>query len=204
MTAPPAFPALPGLGWSVHKRPSFSTRVANHVSGREVRAALYAFTLYEFELTFDGLDSNGTYVGLTANSLQSLMGFYLNVQGQFGTFLYADPSDDIVTGQLLGHGDGATTSFTCLRALGSFAEPVGWVTSLTNVYLNGVAQPSSTYSLTQPNTLVFNSAPGVGVELSADFSYAFVCRFLEDAEDFEEFISGLWQVKSLKFRSVKP
>jgi hypothetical protein len=204
MTAPPAFPALPGLGWSVHKRPSFSTRVANHVSGREVRAALYTFTLYEFELTFDGLDSNGTYVGLTANSLQSLMGFYLSVQGQFGTFLYADPSDDIVTGQLLGQGDGATTSFTCLRALGSFAEPVGWVTSLTNVYLNGVAQPSSTYSLTQPNTLVFNSAPGAGAELSADFSYAFVCRFLEDAEDFEEFISGLWQVKSLKFRSVKP
>jgi hypothetical protein len=31
---PFSFPALPGLSWSVHKRPLFSTRVAAHVSGR--------------------------------------------------------------------------------------------------------------------------------------------------------------------------
>jgi hypothetical protein len=204
MTASPSFPVLPGLGWSVHKRPTFSTRVANHVSGREVRAALYAATLYEFELTFDGLDSNGVYVGLSANSLQILMGFYLSVQGQFGTFLYADPSDDVVTGQLLGQGDGATTSFICLRTLGGFAEPVSWVSAVANVYLGGVAQASSTWSLSAPNMLTFAQAPAAGVQISADFSYAFVCRFLDDTEDFEEFTSGLWQVKSLKFRSVKP
>jgi len=34
---PFTFPALPGLAFSVHKKPSFSTRVASHVSGREVR-----------------------------------------------------------------------------------------------------------------------------------------------------------------------
>jgi len=50
------FPALPGLSWSVHKRPSFSTRVASHVSGREVRSPFYAVTLYEFELTIEGMD----------------------------------------------------------------------------------------------------------------------------------------------------
>ena len=51
---PPAFPALPGQGWSVHKRPTFATRLAPHVSGREVRASLYAAPLWEFEVTFDG------------------------------------------------------------------------------------------------------------------------------------------------------
>ena len=55
MTTPPSFPALPGQSWSVHKRPTFSTRVAAHVSGREVRTPFFAHTLYEFELTFDGL-----------------------------------------------------------------------------------------------------------------------------------------------------
>ena len=30
-----------------------------------------------------------------------------------------------------------------VRSLGGFAEPVGWVTSLANVYLNGVATPSA-------------------------------------------------------------
>ena len=44
MTAPPSLPALPGLAWSRHKKPGFSTRVAQHVSGREVRVALMSLS----------------------------------------------------------------------------------------------------------------------------------------------------------------
>ncbi|MGP0058404.1 MAG: DUF2460 domain-containing protein [Beijerinckiaceae bacterium] len=203
MTTPPSFPALAGQGWSVHKRPTFSTRVASHVSGREVRQSLYAYTLYEFELSFDGLASGASYPGLGTASLQSLMGLFLQVEGQYGTFLYTDPSDGQVMGQGIATGDGTTTAFTFMRTLGGFIEPVSWVSSVANVYLNGVAQAAG-WSLTQPNTLVFASAPGAGVTITADFSYAFVCRFLDDVEDFEEFMNGLWTVQSLKFRSVKP
>ncbi len=208
MTTPPTFPSLAGQGWSVHKRPTFSTRVASHVSGREVRQSLYADTLYEFELTFDGLDSDSNTPGLGANSLQSLMGFYLQAQGQFGTFLYTDPTDNAATRQGIATGDGATASFAFLRTLGAFIEPVGWVTAVGNVYLNGAVQNAATYSINAPNgfnnVLTFATAPGTGVAITADFTYAFVCRFLDDQNDFEEFMSGLWQVQSLKFRSVKP
>ena len=202
MTIPPSFPVLPGQSWSVHKRPTFSTRVASHVSGREVRAPFYSQTLYEFELTFDGLASTAAYPGLGTNSLQSLMGLYLQVQGQFGTFLYTDPADNVVTGQAIATGDGATKVFTFVRTLGGAAEPASWVTSVSNVYLNGVNQPSG-WTLTTPNTLTFTAAPGNLVAITASFSYAFNCRFLDDQEDFENFMSGLWMVRSLKFRSVK-
>ena len=203
MTTPPSFPALAGQGWSVHKRPTFSTRVASHVSGREVRQALYAYTLYEFELTFTGLSSGSSFPGIGNNSLQSLMGLYLQCEGQYGTFLYTDPTDNTVTAQGIATGDGSTTSFTFMRTLGGFIEPVSWVSSVANVSLNGVAQ-SSGWSFAQPNILTFASAPGSGVVITADFSYAFVCRFLDDKNDFENFMNGLWQVSSLKFRSVKP
>ncbi|QXX74233.1 DUF2460 domain-containing protein [Methylovirgula sp. HY1] len=204
MTTPPNFPILPGQGWSVHKRPTFSTRIASHVSGREVRQSLYAYTLYEFELTFNGLDSNGNFPNLMARSLQRLMGLYLSVQGQFGTFLYTDPTDSVASAQGLGEGDGTTTSFTVLRSLGGWGEPVGWVTDMTAVYLNGVVQSASGWSVTEPNTLNFATAPASGDLITADFTYAFVCRFLADQEDFDNFMSGLWKVDSLKFRSVKP
>ncbi|MGO9008083.1 MAG: DUF2460 domain-containing protein [Beijerinckiaceae bacterium] len=203
MTSPPSFPVLAGQGWSVHKRPTFSTRVASHVSGREVRQSLYAYTLYEFELTFDGLASGSSFPGLGSDSLQSLMGLFLQVEGQYGTFLYTDPTDNGVTGQGIAIGDGETTSFTFMRTLGGFIEPVSWVASVANVYLNGTPQDAG-WSLTQPNTLTFSSAPGASVVITADFSYAFVCRFLDDVEDFEEFMAGLWKVDALKFRSVKP
>ncbi len=200
---PPSFPTLAGQGWSVHKKPLFSTRVASHVSGREARTPFFSYPLYEFELTFDGLDSGAHYPGLGSNSLQSLMGLFLQAQGQFGTFLYTDPTDNAVLAQVVGTGDGATIAFTLVRTLGGFTDPVGWVNTLSNVYLNGVSQASG-FSLTPPNTLVFVTAPGSGALISADFSYAFQCRFLDDQNDFENFTSGLWTVQSLTFRSVKP
>jgi len=204
MTTPPSLPSLPGLSWSRHKKPAFSTRVASHVSGREVRVALMSYPLYEFEAVYSGLTSSASaFAGLGASGLQSLMGFFLQLQGQLGTFLYTDPDDASVAGQIFATGDGATTTFTMERSLGGFLEPVGWVTALSNVYLNGVRQTSG-YTLTTPNTLSFGTAPASGVTVSADFAYAFNCRFLEDQMDFEEFMSNLWKLDSMKFRSVKP
>jgi len=205
MTTPPTLPALPGLAWSRHKKPSFSTRVASHVSGREVRVALMGYPLYEFEAVYNGLTSSASaFTGLGALSLQSLMGFFLQLQGQFETFLYVDPDDATTTAQTFATGDGSTKSFIMMRALGGFLEPVGWVTGISNVYVNGAVQPGTSYSLTAPNTLTFASAPASGTAVSADFAYAFNCRFIDDQMDFEEFMSNIWKLDSMKFRSVKP
>jgi hypothetical protein len=206
MTTPPSFPILAGQGWSVHKKPNWSTIVAPHVSGREVRYANYQYPIWDFELTFEGLTDlaspPGAYLGLGASSLQSLMGLFLQLQGQFGTFLYTDPTDDAVTAQAIATGDGSTETFTLARSLGGFVEPVGWVTSVSNVYLNGVNQASG-WSLTPPNILAFASAPGSGVAIAATFAYAFVCRFDDDDLDFEQFVEDLWKLESLKFKSVR-
>jgi hypothetical protein len=203
MATPPSFPTLAGLGWSVHKKPAFSTLVASHVSGREVRDALYRNPIWQFELTFDALSSSPvSYPGAGANSLQTLMGFFLQMQGQFGTFLYADPTDNTATNVSFATGDGTTAAFTFSRFLGAFLEPVGWVTSISNVFLNGVNQPSG-WTLSTPNSLVFAAAPASGVSIAATFVYAFECRFDSDDQDFEEFMLNLWQVESIKFRSLR-
>lgn len=203
MTTPPEFPLLKGQGWSVTKTPINSTRVASHVSGREVRAALYGQPLYQFELVYNALDSGNSY-NVGAQSLQALMGLFNAVQGQFGTFLYTDPSDNAVNAQPTGQGDGTTTAFTLYRSLGSSSEPASWVKAVSAVYFDGAIQDASGYALSQPNTLTFTAAPPNGVEITADFTYAFQCRFISDTQDFEQFMSGLWQVSSLKFKSVKP
>lgn len=201
--APPLFPALAGQAWSVHKRPTFSTRVAGHVSGREVRAPHWAQMLYEFEVTFDALAASATpaLAGAGASSLQTLLGFYLAAQGQLGTFLYVDPSDNTVASQAIGTGDGATKTFTLTRTLGGFTEPVSWVTAVSAVTVAGTAVGG--WSLSTPNLLTLASAPAAGATITASLTYAFLCRFLDDQEDFENVMSGLWKVASLKFRSVR-
>ena len=119
------FPILPGQGWSVHKKPTFASVVASHVSGREVRAALYQNPIWEFELTYDGLASDSiSFPGLQSQSLQTLMGFFLQCQGQYASFYFFDPTDYAVSAQAFGVGNGTTTAFQLSRALGGFVESV--------------------------------------------------------------------------------
>ena len=203
MSAPPLFPTLAGQGWSVHKKPTFSTIVANHVSGREVRDALYAHPIWQFELTFDGLDGTGGVNGaLGPQSLQALMGLFLQMQGQFGTFLFVDPSDNFALNQTIGTGDGATTAFTLTRTLGGFVEPVGWATSVLAASVGGAALTTG-WSIATPNSLTFATAPAAGAMVTASFAYAFLCRFDGDDLDFEQFMANLWRAESVKFRSLR-
>ena len=202
--SPDVFPTLPGIGWPVHRRPTFRTLVAKHPNGGDVRTPLWTYPLWEFELTFEGLSASLTqFPGLVTYSMQSLMGFFLYKGGAQTAFLFIDPDFNADTAVPLGTGDGTTTQFLFLRRMGSSIEPVSWVTGIPTVYLNGVAQPESGWAFEQPNLLVFSTPPAAGVPVTADVSYGFLCRFLDDQADFEQLMWNLWEAKSIKFRQVR-
>ena len=200
------FPLSPGLSWSVHVTPKFNTRVAAHVSGREIRTAWQQYAIYEFTLSFDFLRGDDT------QEIETLMGFFLARQGQYDTFLLdlgavtKNAADSYMTQSGQGVGDGVTTAFTLQRTVGVAFEPVGYVFpfDLTAVYVAGVLQDPLTYSFTSPGTLIFNTAPASGAQVTASFRYYFVCRFAADAHDFEEFMTNLWSLHDLKLTSVLP
>jgi uncharacterized protein (TIGR02217 family) len=205
----PVFPSLPGQGWSVKKTPRFSTRIAKHSSGREVRAPRFAQTLYDFELVFDGLASNGGYPALGRHTLQILMDFFVALQGSFGTFLYTDRADSRGTGvPLTPAGNGSLTTFNFQRALFDRFERVGYVSYVSAIYINGNAQ-SGNWTLANPTAavpwpnLTFTSAPASGAVVSADFNWQFVCRSSEDTLEFEEFMEALWKQDGWPFQSVR-
>lgn len=211
--APPVFPDLSrrGLGFPVKKSTMQSTTIASHVSGREVRVRNWAQTLYRFELTFNVLSSSDAfaYTAVGANSLQLLMDFFNALGGSFGTFLYTDPTDNNAQGvPLTPIANGSITTFAFQRALFNWYEPPGYVSYVSQVYINGV--PSTiNWTLNNPTaavpypTLTFDSAPGANTVVSADFNWQFVCRSSDDTLDFVEDMGGLWSLKSWKFQSVR-
>jgi hypothetical protein len=75
------------------------------------------------------------------------------------------------------------------------------------VMVNGIVVPSSRYYVNR-NTLYFVDAkgffypPAAGLAVTMTFSYYYLCRFIEDEQDFEEFGKNRWTVPSLKFRAV--
>ena len=200
------FPLSAGLTWSVHVAPKFNTRVASHVSGREIRTAWQQYAIYDLTLSFDVLRGDAT------QEIQTLQGFFLARQGQYDTFLLdlgavtQNTADSHVTMGAQGTGDGTTTVFTLQRTVGEAVEPVGYVFSadLSAVYVAGVLQDPTSYTFTSPNTLTFNTAPAYGSQITATFRYYFICRFAADAQDFEEFMANLWTLHELKLVTVLP
>jgi uncharacterized protein (TIGR02217 family) len=201
------FPALPGLAWSVTKTPTFQTRIQRAASGRELRALDYPYPLWQFALVYDFLRDNPA---AGYDELRTLLGFFMLCQGAFGTLLFRDPSDCQVLGQPIGVGDASTTAFQLQRSMGTalpgggFLEPIIAPDVVGAIYCNGITQDPSTYSV-DPNTglVTFGLAPAVGLIITADFTYHFRCRFVDDKYDFENFMHRLWQLKKLTFISVR-
>jgi uncharacterized protein (TIGR02217 family) len=202
------FPALAGLAWSVTKTPTFQTRIQRAVSGRELRALDYPYPLWQFALIYDFLRDDPA-AGF--DELRTLLGFFMLCQGAFGTFLFQDPTDCQVTGQQIGTGNASTTVFQLQRAMGTalpgggFLEPIVAPKLVNAIYFDGITQDPASYSVDPNSGLVtFGTAPGNGLIITADFSYYFRCRFIDDKYDFENFMYRLWQLKKLTFISVRP
>lgn len=189
------FPTLPGLGWSVGKKPMWKTAVQRTVSGREFRAPFMSYPLWEFSLNYEVLRAATAYA-----ELQTLMGFFNARLGAYDSFLYTDSNDNSVTDYQFGTGDGTTVAFQLTRALGGFIEPVMNVNALTNIKKGGAVQSSPTdYSIDSAGLVTFTSAPAGAAVLTWTGSFYFRVRFLQDMAEFEEFMKNLWQLKKLEF-----
>ncbi|MDA8095591.1 MAG: DUF2460 domain-containing protein [Betaproteobacteria bacterium] len=191
------FPVLPGLSWSVSKAPVWKTLTQQTVSGLELRAAMMSYPLWRFMLTYDVLRGDNIN-----QELQTLMGFFLARQGSYDTFLYSDPTDNTVTTQTFGTGDGTTTAFQLLRGVGGYLEPIQNVNGNPSVYVDGVLQAGS-YTIGSTGIVSFTGAPPAGALLTWTGSFYFRARFMQDTAEFEEFMQDLWRLKKLQFQSVK-
>lgn len=190
------FPVLPGLSWSVTKTPKWSTRVQTSISGREYRAAFFTLPLWSFKLSYEVLRAGAQ------QELQQLAGFFNARQGSFDSFLYADPSDNAVTAQQFGTGNGVATAFQLTRSLGGNAEPVAALQAAPAIYANGVLQAGVTVNL-NTGIATFAAAPANAALLTWTGSFYYRCRFLQDELGLENFMQNLWQAKTVEFMSVK-
>lgn len=203
-------PSIAGLTFPASRTPIFATRKQSSISGKETRIADWSYPRYQWTLQFSVL-RQGAFAGASYTEMAQLEGFFEALQGGFDSFLYTDPDDNAVSGQALGTGDGSKTVFPLTRTFGGTNAPILAPNTVSAVYLNGVSQLGSSYTVTPwgtsnsngPGQLIFNTAPGSTVAVTADFSYYFPCRFDDDKIDFERFMQSLYALKKLSFTSIK-
>jgi len=219
----PVFPVLPPLTWSVHKKPILASRATTAISGRETKLACCVYPRWEFVLSYGG--GNSWLRDQTQNivpapgvegftELQQLLGLFLQCQGSYGEFYYSDPDDSSRSAAPLGTGGGTSNeTFQIMVPWGSgpfstpFSFPAGGIASLDAVYYGGTPYSSSQYNLqTLPNGCfveITADAPA-GAAITADFHFYYRCRFSDDTMNYAQFLENLWDVKEVRFESVKP
>lgn len=219
----PIFPLQPFTypGFSVRRRPTFSTTSISGKQGREVQTFQQDTTLWEFELTYEVLrDETQNVVRDTQfqvkgkDELQQLLEFYLACGGPYGEFLFWDSTDNSRAAQFIGDGDGTITLFPFIRSIIgdnqlTYSDQVGAVNidQPIIVYINGspVAPGPSTWTVSADLlSLVFTSAPAMGDVIAATFEYYYRCAWMTEEQDFEEFAYNWWSSQSVKFRAVNP
>src|SRR6266849_4174660 len=79
----------------------------------------------------------------------------------------------------------------CQGAFGTFLfpEPIVAPNVVEAIYLDGIVQDLADYSVDPSTGLVtFTMAPHSGLIITADYSYYFRCRFIDDSYAFENFM----------------
>lgn len=196
------FPTFPGLSWGVTVTPKFSTAVKTAISGRELRAAMAAYPMWEIALQYEFLRG-----GSLGTDLDTLAGFFLQVKGQWDSFLFPVPGDQSVTGASFGTGNGSTTAFQLTRTRGAggfgFTEPVQNLNAAPSIYVAGVLKTAGThYTVSSTGVVTFTTAPANGAALTWTGTYYFRCRFLQDDSEFNLFMQDLWDLKKLAMRGA--
>jgi len=198
-----------GISFPVTREVQWDTDIQQAISGKENRLSYYTYPRYQWTADIGFLSSSSVY----SQTLQTLLGFVNQMQGQANSFLYQDPDDYSATAQTIGTGDGTTTAFQLVKSLGGFVEPVFApnLSGTINVYINGTLQSSGNYTINAwgtnntngPGSLVFNTAPSSGAAITASFTFYYPCRFASDKFSFSLSYKNTYTLKKLAWISVK-
>lgn len=191
------FPVLRGLTYPITKTPNWHTITQKTVTGKQRFLRCYSYPLYTFKLTFEYLGDQQTQ----DDDIHTLMGFYNRQGGAAEDFLFADSTDNTVSNQVFGVGDGSTTTFQLVRDYGGFVEPVFGIVMTPTIAINGTS--TTAFDWNTHGLITFTTAPASGAQLTWSGTFYYRCHFLNDKSEFENIFNGIWELQELQLESLK-
>lgn len=193
------FPSLIGQGFIAEKTPVWKTRIAEAQTGRERRNRLWSYPRWRFRISYDVLR-----LTTTSPDLSTLWAFFNRMAGRAAEWAYLDPTDNAVTNQAFGVGDGTTRAFQLLRTVNAggflFTEPVRAVDGSPTCFAGG--SPASA-SADDNGVVTFATAPASGAVLSWTGTFLYHVRFDQDELSATQMMQQLWSQSGLSFVTVK-
>lgn len=139
---------------------------------------------------------------LTASERKDIFDFYKARGGRYDTFLFKDDTEYSVSKVSIGTGDNSDKTFQLADA--GFDRKNILASPAPLIYVNDVLQTVTTHytiDYTDSGMVTFVSAPGNGLDVSADFDYYRRCRFVTQIAD-ANFHSNNVTIPPLVFEEV--
>jgi uncharacterized protein (TIGR02217 family) len=181
----------PDISYGASGGPGYSTTVVTTVSGHERRNANWAQARGRWNVAH-GLKKR--------EQVAALIAFFRARKGRAYGFRFKDWTDYQAFAQLLGVGNGTTTTFQLVKRYSSgvvvevrtITKPVA---GTVRVYRDGVEAESGWSVNTTTGLVTFTNAPAPGVQVTADFEFDVPVRFDSDQMDItvETYQLGSWQ-----------
>lgn len=154
--------------------PTYQTDIKGPTPKDRIFRSRYPTPVYEYTADLQRIESN----------IEQLISFFRIVKGSYHSFRFKDWIDYKAENQNLGVGNNVVTDFQLQKAytVGSYTDyrkitkPVDG--SLI-VKLDGISTSAYTIDTTS-GVLTFDSAPGIGVVITADFEFDAHVRFAQD------------------------
>jgi uncharacterized protein (TIGR02217 family) len=180
----------PDISYGASGGPRYSTSIVTTVSGHERRNANWAMARGRWNVAH-GLKKR--------EQVAALIAFFRARRGRAYGFRYKDWTDYQALAQALGVGDGSRKIFQLVKHYPSggvaesrvIAKPVvGTVT----LYRDGLEATSGWTVDTTTGLVSFGTAPAVGIQVTADFTFDVPVRFDSDQMDvtIETYQLGSW------------
>jgi hypothetical protein len=194
------FPTIPLITYPAKRSLVWSGIKYDSISGKRSRYSLFSYPIWAWDLPISGLRTGAAYL-----EWQTFVGFVNTLQGSVGLFGYTDALDNSVTLQSFGTGNGVTIGpYQLVRTLGAFVEPIFLLNGNPSIYVGGSLQTLGTnYTIDNYGNVTFVSPPANGATLTWTGNYYWPCRLDDDLQDLSLFVSNIYELKSLKFRSEK-
>ena len=170
------------------------------MSGRETRTQRFANPYFDIDLTYDLLRADAAHL-----ELQAIAGFFEQASGETAPFWVEPPGLSAVTGQAIrtrrrlddGFPAGRLDRFLHRPRLRDIGRRCGLPKRCR------AAERMDRFKRISTGDHIHVGA-GAGAAITADFGILWLCRFAEDVQDFEEFMTMLWTLRTVRLMTVRP
>lgn len=208
-----------GIAWDVMKRPTFNTVAMRTVTGRRAATAAYPTPLTKYTLKWNFLRDNFAVARNAARTFpateaETLMAFFVEMQGAATPFFWSDPTDNRVTAQVIAAStpevgedlaNPDSRNYQLVRSLGGITSPVGGLDSAMSLPVINDDGTPVTFVANSPRDgwIRLDAAPAEGSVLTGTFHYYQRVVFAEDTADFRTFAANFWELRQLELETAR-